>query len=238
MMQSIKITAHLRSGFVANDDYSPDMGSILEYCWLVQQNLYSPNPDPARVILPDLPIARHTLGNNWLWAISSPVYSYALESVERCRRRWDADENYPVQWGKRRGNVQTDGGPFKSADVPVVVRLTKEVSWHAVGDMESVYDLLQNCSGIGGRRAAGFGQVQRWDISPVGGDWSLVKDAQLMTPIPTQMAELLNVDLGPCRIMRWNTKAPRWDRINAELCFMPSGLVAQRPLNIFTDQFG
>lgn len=232
-MQPIRITAHIRSGFVTNDDYSPDLGSILEYCWLVERDLYTPNPSTDNVIVPELPIAQHTVGDEWLWAISSPVYSYALESVERCRKRWDSDQNYPVQWGKKRGNVQTDGGPYKSADLPVVVRLTDEVSWYAVGDMDEVDSLLKHCTGIGGRRAAGFGQVHRWDVSSVLQDWSLWRDGQLMTPIPQR---LLPQPPTGCRIMRWNTKAPRWNKTNAELCFMPKGLVVQRPLNVLANQ--
>lgn len=223
-MEPLKIIAHLRSGFVATDDYSPDLGSILEYCWLVERNLFTPNPDPNNIILPDLPVAKNTLGDDWLWAISSPVYSYTVESVERCRKRWDADANYPVKWGKRRANIQTDGGPFKSGDLPVVVRLTNEVYWYSVGEKSEIEILLQHCKGIGGRRAAGFGQVQHWEVSRHNHDWSLWRGDQLMTPVPQRLLDIAPIG---CRNMRWNVKAPRWNTANADVCYMPKGLVVR-----------
>lgn len=229
-MIPIKITARLCAGLSVWDDYSPDLASILEYQWLDQRNLLQANPSPKTAITPDLPIARHTLGDDWLWAISAPSYQYVADHWEKARKRWDADQIYPVNWQGKRANVQTDGGRFKSHDKPVPVRLTGQIDWYAVGEPMEVESLLKNCTSIGHRRHIGYGQVWDWVVQPVEHDWSLLNDGRLMAPLPCRIATyadgfvLQNVDT-----VHWNVKAPRWDKSQAELCFMPKGLVKQEP---------
>jgi CRISPR type IV-associated protein Csf3 len=225
-MEAIKITSRLISGISVNDNYSPDLGSILEYFKLKSLNQLQVNPSANTCIIPDLPVAKHYIGDDWLWAISSPVYQYSMEQINKARKRWDADFNYPISWGKKKAKIQTDGGPFKSADRAVPERIVETVTWYAVGDVVQVKDLLKGCTSIGHRRAAGYGQVHEWLVEPVAEDWSLVRHGQLMTPLPQRLASLAPaLDLSKVRIMHWNTKAPRWDKTQAELCFMPKGLV-------------
>jgi len=222
----VLISAQLSAGLAVNDDYSPDLGAVLEYCWLVSNNLFSTNPDPHNLIEVPLPIEKQLLGDDWQWAISSPCYNYVVESVERCRKRWDADSIHPVNWSSQRANVQTNGGPFKSADVPVSIRITSAVHWYAVGNPTAIERLLGHAPAIGQRRGAGYGQVWRWTVSSTEADWTLTRDGQLMRPIPVRLAEMLHAR-PTGRLQRWNTKAPRWDKTNAELCFMPEGLVGR-----------
>lgn len=226
-MTPLKITAHLLSGLSVSDDYSPDLASILEFFWLQEQNLLQANPTADSIVAAEIPVKKHLLGGSWLWAVSAPIYQYNIEYIDKARKRWDADLNHPINWGKKKAKIQTDGGPYKSADKPVPIRTTDALHWYAVGDKAAVLSLLRKCTSIGHRRAAGCGQVHRWAVEQVDFDWSLAREGQLMTPLPQSISEFApEMDLANIRIMRWNTKAPRWDRSHAELCLMPVGLVA------------
>lgn len=233
--QPIKVTAFTPSGLSVYDDYTPDLGGILEFFWLEERNLLSVNPTKNTLVFADIPVHKHILSkdvfwnqeisdSDWVWAISAPVYRYKCERQDQARKRWDADYNYPVTWGKRKANIQTNGGDFKSADVPVPIRITDKVSWYLIGEIEEIKQLLNKCTSLGKRRAMGCGQVSRWEIVEYDQDYSLVRNGNLMTALPQIHKNNVSFDSTKTTLIRWNTHAPRWEKRNATMCYMPVGL--------------
>ncbi|MBT9158985.1 MAG: hypothetical protein DDT26_00234 [Dehalococcoidia bacterium] len=214
------VTARLANGLVASNDYTPELSSILEYFWLEQRGLLQSCPNPETAINADIPIAKHVIGRDWQWAISAPIYTYT-EHTETRRRHWDADFDYPINWGKRSQKIQTDAGKFKSFRKPIFVRLTDCITWYAVGDLEATKALLSECRLIGANRNTGYGRVLQWSVKVIAEDWSLVREGQLMAPTPCAVYSDLGIDLAGS-VMHWNRRAPRWDKTQADLCVMPN----------------
>lgn len=60
-------------------------------------------------------------------------------------------------------------GRWRARRMPLLATPCSAVTWHAVGDPAAVADLLEALGGIGKKRAAGEGQVLRWEVEPADG---------------------------------------------------------------------
>jgi len=222
---NLQITAHLSSPFFAYDDWSPAIDALLEYIWLDERGLISPNPSPKDLIIAELPIEKGDLGGEWYWKVSAPCYQISAETQDRFRKRWDYQET-SLNWGKRKPKWTTSEGAEKSYDLPVFLRHTERIDWFAVGEPDEVLSLLQQCSGIGKKRSYGYGQVSRWEVKTIAEDWHLWREEQLMRPIPTE--RIMDAGRGCPQglfILRWAWRPPGWLHSNRVMCFMPTGTV-------------
>jgi CRISPR type IV-associated protein Csf3 len=219
---NIQVTAHLSSPFFAYDDWSPSLDSLLEYLWLDERGLITPNPSASSLITADIPLEKGTIGTEWYWKVSSPCYAIKAQTQDRFRKRWDYQES-SLNWGKRKPKWSTSEGAEKSYDLPVFLRHTDRIDWFAVGDPVKVLSLLEKCSGIGKKRSYGYGQIAKWEVKPIENDYHLWRNGQLMRSIPTEgWATDVPHELA---IMRWAWRPPGWLHANQTMCFMPTKTV-------------
>lgn len=231
-MPKLKVTARLLTGFAAFDDWSPDLAGLLEWLILDSRGLACPNPTPeaveaSRPIVDELmPLARREIGGEWYWATSSPCYTYATEYISKFRKRWAPGIDSPApDWGKRKAKWDGSAGAEKSYDLPNYIRVTDAVTWYCVGDTDGVWDVLQNCTGIGKKRAHGHGQITHWEVTEIGHDWHLYgPNGELMRPIP---ANALPAQVGQIAIRQWGWRPPAWLPSNKHRCAMPTTTARQ-----------
>lgn len=223
-MEPLRITAHLASPVGVFDDYSPSLDGLLEWLLLDRLHLTSPNPTPEQVeqtrsiVDEQLPLLKTEIAGEWYWATSSPCYQILNEQIDRYRKRWSPGIDSPEpNWGKRRAKWSGSEGAEKNYDLPLYLRTTPAIFWYAVGDKNRILDLLQDCTGIGKKRAYGYGQILRWEIETCGEDWHLWRDGQLMRPIPVTAIDRC-CDFA---ILNWGWRPPAWLHTNKTRCAMP-----------------
>ena len=216
-MNSIAITARLYNGFVSADRYSPAIDGILGY-WIMRERL---GPDQFSITqghdyqmqsVDGLPLQRIDHGDWWWYACSAPIYSAAANVRKHIHRRFDQHhaERYLPDGARK---VQTSAGAYKNARISLMHHITDRVTWHVVGDQPEIERLLDNCTAIGGKVAAGFGRVKSWEYAQ--GD-DLI--ATLYRPLPVEYAQQNGVS-GPR--MRWGIRPPVRLASNQADCIMP-----------------
>jgi CRISPR type IV-associated protein Csf3 len=62
--------------------------------------------------------------------------------------------------------VSNRQGRYRARRMPLLVTPCSSVTWHAVGDVDQVRDLLADLVSIGKKRSTGEGHVLAWDIQP------------------------------------------------------------------------
>lgn len=221
-MQSLRITAHLATPFVVYDAFSPSLDAIIEWYWLKERGLASPNPDSDSLVQADLPLLKGDIQGEWYWCVSSPHYLLEGQQTTRMRRRWDCHDKH-LDWGGKRAKFSTSEGHTKGYDLPNYLRSTPQIDWFAVGDRDEILRLLQQCTGIGKKLSQGFGQVIRWEVQEFDQDWHLWGAAgQLMRPIPVQLlTQEIPGKIDGITILRWGWRPPARLPCNQEVCAMP-----------------
>lgn len=216
-MTPIAITAHLYSGFVASDPWSPAIDGILAY-WHIREQLseaeFSLRSGRNDLMEPvaDLPleIVRHE--NLWWYASSSPIYTQQAEVRRYLHRRFDqahAEKYLPD--GQRK--VQVQAGPYKNARMAAMHHITDRVTWHVIGDLSAIERLLKRCSHVGAKVGAGFGRVRRWSYAE--GDPEI---ARHWRPLPVAYALEQQLDGD---VMDWGIRPPVRLACNTVSCVMP-----------------
>jgi hypothetical protein len=223
-MQNLQITAYLSSPIAVYDDWTPQLEGVLIYQFLSNLGLSSPNPTPAQVaetkeiLDKNFPIKKHL--EHGFYYCSSPVYSYKEEQQSRTRKRWTPDQDGHINWGKRKAKFSTSEGAEKSYDLPLFLRLTPRIDWFCVGNPVEIKNLLNYITGLGKKRAQGFGQVYSWKITEIEEDWSILRDNELMKPLPNYICKELGVNRF-YNLIQWGWKPPAWLNENKTLCMMP-----------------
>ena len=97
--------------------------------------------------------------------------------------------------------------------------VAKSIEWHAEGDAEAVYDLLQEIEFIGKKRTAGFGQVRDWELIESELDGITDASGQPLRPVPLQMwhgdKDVIRADAA------W--KPAYWLPQHRTICAVPKG---------------
>ena len=226
-MANLRVTARLSSGIAVFDDWSPDLASLLEWLILDARGMAAPNPsaqdvEASRPVVDEhMPLAKGWLGEDWYWQTSSPCYTYRNESVSKFRKRWAPGiDSPPPAWGKRKAKWDTSQGAEKAYDLPLFVRLAPKITWYCQGDREGIAALLQGCTGLGKKRAHGYGQVTNWEVEDHGQDWHLWgPNGELMRPIPAvHLPRDRPIDIA---IRDWGWRPPAWLSANKARCAMP-----------------
>lgn len=214
-MKPLKITAELYNGFAASDDWSPTLDGILAY-W--QLRLADPDEFLARqgrddlmTPIDDLPLEKIGAADQWWWACSSPLYVLAQQHRTYYHRRFDDQHERFLPEGIKA--VLTTAGPYKAYRKSLLFRVTREVSWHGVGDAERIRALLDHCHHIGSKPSQGYGRVKAWRIDD--GDEA---QALFQRPLPVDYARGRGID-GP--VMRWGLRPPARLLANQCECVMP-----------------
>lgn len=218
--EPLQITAHLANGIAAYDAWSPQLESLVIGEIIQREQLAVPNASAEQVKETMTAIANKIPFETWegLYKCSAPAYRYQGEETTKFRKRWEP--NGQVNWGKRKPKFSTSEGGEKSYDLPLFLRLTSRIDWFAVGDGQAIESIVSEISGIGKKRSHGHGQIFQWSVSVIKEDWSIVRDNQLMKPIPTKLFKTLNLPLSN-NILQWGFKPPAWLPENKTLCVMP-----------------
>lgn len=215
-----------------SDRWSPSLDALLEWLWLDERGLALPNPDLTNIIQADLPLFKGEIKGEWYWCVSSPYYLQQSEQITRYRKRWDYQDKH-LDWGKKKAKVNTSEGVTKSYDLPLKLVETPRIDWFAVGDKEEIERLLFLCDFIGKKRSQGKGQVCRWEVREIEGDYSLWDVyGNLARPMPLSLIGAVAGTppfnggacydfVNNCGIMNWGWRTPYWLPANQNLCLMP-----------------
>lgn len=229
-MQPLRITAKIANPFVAYDNFSPSLDALLEWYWLEERGLITPNPTPDSLVQADLPLLKGDIQGEWYWTVSSPHYILEEQQITKYRRRWDQQDKH-LNWGGKRAKFSTSEGHTKSYDLPLYLRSTPQIDWFAVGDGDEILRLLEPCKSLGKKRAYGFGEIIRWEVQQVEQDWHLWgPQGQLMRPMPSRLLTFDHVfDWAP---LRWGWRPPGRLTCNQELCACPVHNVRSRAIAV------
>lgn len=194
-MIPLLIRAKLATGAIFTHPTSPRIEGILAHAML---NQVKPNwRDAADWQHLELPLARRAIrppsgGKTWwIYAASLPRYQM-IKEVERKTVRRPVDEYYE-HLGPGTGKHDTSSKSGKAYQIPVFIRLTKEVVWYCVGDPEAIKPLLAGIDRIGGDDYEGAGLVSSWEVEATSEDWSLLKDGKLTGFLLANAQELLGL---------------------------------------------
>ncbi|NJL03190.1 MAG: hypothetical protein HC910_22430 [Spirulinaceae cyanobacterium SM2_1_0] len=240
-MPSLKVTAHLRSGFATCDDWSPDLAGLLAWLILDSKGLASPHPtiEDARrnapVIAAEIPLAAGELAGEPYWQTSAPCYEYTAEHTDKFRKRWSPGiDSPPPAWGKRKPKWSASEGQEKNYDLPNYIRVTPCITWYAVGDVNRLTEIIQGCTGLGKKRSHGHGQVSAWEVDETEEDWHTYNSqGDLMRPIPLTAIDR-KVEYA---VREWGWLFPAWLPENKRICAMPVK-TARRVKQVWTKQSG
>jgi len=219
----LQITAFLANSIAVYDDWTPQLEGLLIYQLLQELGLAHPNPNLQQIkdcdviVRGKLPIKQNS--EHGFYYCSSPVYTYLSEEKSNFRKRWDANDKF-IDWGKRKAKIQTSEGAEKNYDLPLFLRLTNRIDWFAVGDKEEIESLLKYCTGLGKKRSQGYGQVIEWKVTEIENDWSLIRENELMKPLPNFICKELGINRF-YNLLTYGWKPPIWLTENKALCMMP-----------------
>lgn len=141
---------------------------------------------------------------------------HATEDRRPRRRRTDVD----VIGGRTK--VATNGGPFKSLDIPVATRLAGWVDFFVVGDRVKLEGLLCRLAGLGRDFARGLGTPVGFEVTPAV-DRALVHEGRPQRTIPITDPVEAGVLYDPTsyEIRQATTRAPYWLQRSRTLCVVP-----------------
>ena len=169
-MQPMKVTAFMQTGKVAATDLFLPLDSILAEVWMRQhypERMAATQSaiKPEDFITPELPFERRGEGDDWYWACSFACGKPQREEIVYWHKRFDDKEAEAyVDFGGRRGKVDTGAGFYKDYRMPLVTYLIPVLSWYAVGDITTVWEMVRAVTHIGKKRSQGYGRVARWQV--------------------------------------------------------------------------
>jgi CRISPR type IV-associated protein Csf3 len=202
-MIPFQVTAHLQQGVALDVRFGVALDGLLAGLLLREQpggayganDPTDPSVDPSDL---DLPLARCTAGDDWHWLAScaQPV-GPAFQEVHAWTKRL----------GHRQAELATDRlprslpshhGRYRDHRRPLVITVTRSLSWRAVGDPDAAATLLAPVASVGAHRNSGEGAVLTWTVTPApDGDpdqfGHLGSDGRLARPCPAACAARLGI---------------------------------------------
>jgi hypothetical protein len=163
-----------------------------------------------------VPLAETTIEGHAIarasWATPSPD---ARSLVRRRRKRADV-EAYGLA-----GKVPTNGGEWKSLDLPVPAVAATWLEWWCVGDRAQVAAALSLVHGLGRDRARGVATVEGWEVDRVTEDRSLVWEGLPTRALPVRDLADCEARYPGARPIVTAARAPYWRRDTRALCACP-----------------
>lgn len=223
-MNTLKVTAILKSGFSAQFDWTPSLDGIVGYQLRQEQlGIDAFNETHGIIdmqpILDDAPICKEHHGDLWWYQCSRPFFNGIGTHVKHIHRRFNAFEAEDYFSGRQK-TVQTTKGPYKNARIAQQVFVTNKVWWYVNTENEAEFmRLIEKTTHIGAKRAAGMGGVRRWEFE----SHENVNDARFLRPLPIDFAKENGVDGLP---MRWHIRPPSRHPDNQFDCIIPENIKA------------
>lgn len=212
-----QITFHLTSAvsFIER----PTFDGILAYCYMREKHgplLQKLSLAPEELDdFSGLPLVRHPDG----WFLASWMQFHEEQAAEYTgswKKRWDAQHDHLVDFGKKVAKVRTTGGPFKAYDQPVVLHSIRKVWFYfASEDVAQVERLIsRHLVGIGKKTSQGYGHFSHFEIEPV--EENPFQAGKVIRPIPAKEEDLQQLGAFKFRMMPW--KPPYWLPANMAFC--------------------
>lgn len=123
----------------------------------------------------------------WYYACSFAVWpEHTKMGKHEYAKRFDfADAVDRVDFGGKRGKVETSRGEFKNYFVKEYTWSCLYVDWYCRGNKKELEMILPFCTHIGKKSSQGCGAVLRWEINETDRDWWKENDnGELMRAIP------------------------------------------------------
>ncbi len=192
-MEPLRITAWLQTPVVTSDTFLPFDGALYYTAMRERygaQLFTEPGQDHSiRVPAVSLPLMRHhEEGPMWFYAASFARWpAEVADGGSHWNKRFSTARSHLVDFGNRRGTVNTGSAQFKAYHMPVFYRHALSVSWYVVGHRDSIERLLPFLTHLGKKCSQGWGAVLRWEVEPWPEDWSIRdSDGRLMRAVPSE----------------------------------------------------
>jgi CRISPR type IV-associated protein Csf3 len=220
----MKITAVMQDGRIAGTEPWFPLDSILAAEWMRRNHpeaFYNASSHMLtnELIIPELPFERRGMGDNWYWACSFNTEPSLGEYVMHWHKRFDDQLEKYIDFGSRRGKVDTKSGKYKAYRMPLVVQLFERLVWYAVGDPAAVQDLCRGVTHIGKKSSQGLGAVDYWEVEPWPEDWSEVAGGKVTRSIPAEQGMPPGVQKANVRL--YGIRPPYWHSDHQRVCLMP-----------------
>ena len=218
-MEDLQITAKINS-FITSDPWSPSIDSIIAYWHLfekmgAEEFHLSASTQTGLKLIDDLPLDKFEWKNDiWWWKCSSPVYDIRHMSLKYIHRRFDQHDAESYMKPKK-GNISTTAGPYKNFRGGFNQIVADHISWFAIGDKDEITRLLNRCTNIGAKSAAGFGQVKEWVVTENPESAELC----MKRPVPLEFADQNNIAYSS--VLEWAFRPPFRMPANKIICAMP-----------------
>ncbi|MCL6479879.1 MAG: hypothetical protein K6T65_16025, partial [Peptococcaceae bacterium] len=173
----------------------------------------------GNMITPELPFERRGAGELWYWACSFNTAPPLGEYVMHWHKRFDDHLEKYIDFGGRRGKIDTKSGKYKAYRMPLVVQLFDRLEWYAVGDTGAVLDLCQGVTHIGKKSSQGLGVVEYWTVEPWPEDWSEAVGGKLSRAVPVELG--LPPGIAGGRVGTYGIRPPYWHTDHQRLCYLP-----------------
>jgi CRISPR type IV-associated protein Csf3 len=214
----------MQDGRVASTDPWLPLDSILAAEWMRQNHpeaFYNASSHMLTndFIVADLPFERRGAGDDWYWACSFNTEAPLHEYVMHWHKRFDDRLEKYIDFGGKRGRVDTKSGKNKAYRMPLVVQLFDRLTWYAVGNMEAVRDLCLTVTHLGKKSSQGLGAVDYWDVEPWPEDWSEVREGRMTRAVPVELGLSEGAQVG--RIWQHGIRPAYWMNEHQRVCFMP-----------------
>lgn len=171
-MQPLRVTATLLNGIAHASPWTVALDGLLAaQIWQQHKRRHPHEHSALEELNPpdmDLPLARCTIpGRWWHWAATCgwPTPVPTDPEIRHWGTRLDHrhTEHTATALPQRLPDNQ---GRWKAFWMPLPVTVAAHLTWHAVGDLAAVTDLLQGIGSIGKKRSQGEGRVLHWDVQP------------------------------------------------------------------------
>lgn len=240
-MQPLAVTLHLKPGSHVASYGRRNLDNLLAWC-VVQE---ATNGDSIND--PTLPFAGWNLPVplQALWHSQQGLPLYAASSFWEMSANIE-DECYWVKrppTGKRvkaksgKHSVISIKGPWMARQIPMPTTVCDVWQARGIGNIEEVARLLRLVDFTGKRRAAGFGEVDRWEVAPADitptAAGVLIWDGETSRPIPIEALSLFGkMPVGGVMRMGWTP--PQWNSRLWSACW-PPGCRIDRDIDYFEE---
>lgn len=220
----LTITAHIATPIVS-DRHLPIDGILLS---LACEREYGALDSQKPAVLADFdpavcPIRKIMWSHKWFYQASFVLWGNVAKSQNFFTRRHNETEAEVLsngkQWDSGRGEYRNIYHKFEQSHSPFV-------TWHVVGDKDTIVNLLSSCDAIGKYRHKGHGAISQWDVTEADGDidkFGVVNDGgKPLRAIPLEYASHIRLPMPmTTRIGRVAYRPPYWSIENYEDCYLP-----------------
>lgn len=171
------VRAHLATGIAQASSWSIALDSLLAAELWARRKLDIRNaggepPSLFDTAYPEdieLPLARCSAGGDqWHWAATTAYPEGRPDDLPPDVHMWSGrvDHRALEQLTPDLPNVVSDRqGRYRARRMPLLVTVCSAVTWHCIGDLHAIKDLLGDITAIGKKRSHGEGQVIAWEFT-------------------------------------------------------------------------